>query len=137
MSFVLPKEFLEKKAVIVGAGGNIGSFLAKELISQVKELTVHCDSHELPLPEATIIKEHFDIFASDFYHHIENSPLLKEIQTADILILCLGPFLQQAIHEMSFAQWDATTTLNYSLPGFFVSQALQNMLKKKWGRIIL
>lgn len=137
MSFVLSKEFSEKKAVIIGASGKIGSFIAKELAPVVKDLVIHCDSQEVSLANATVIQEHFDCLSPNFYTSIENSRIIQEIQTADILIICLGPFLQKPLHEMTFTQWNHITTLNYSLPGFFVSQGLQNMLTKKWGRIIL
>ncbi len=134
------KAFENKKAVIVGGSGGIGSALTELLASECARLVVH-GGHESQKFDDLVKKFPSKKIALDFskikFSEIEKTELAKEIKTADILCICHGPFLQKDLEEMSFSEWENISLMNYALPGAFVSLALPHMKKNHFGRILL
>ncbi len=134
------KVFENKKAVIVGGSGGIGSAIAQMLAPQCGNLVIH-GGHESAkfdkLVQETGAKKIVLDFSKISFTEIESSALAKEIETCDILCVCHGPFLQKSVHDMSFSEWQTISLMNYALPGAFLSIALKNMRKNHFGRVIL
>lgn len=143
--------FNGKKAVVIGGSGGIGFEISKMLLKNRATVVIHGKSEEklksvkeslsrqLEVEPSMIEIESFD-FSSDtslFIKNLENSGLNESVKTADILCVCYGPFLQKNLEQMSALDWQNLALLDYALPGIFVSKALQKMMEKHWGRILL
>ena len=61
--------------------------------------------------------------------------LYKDIQSADIICVSYGPFVQKPLEDTDVADWERAA-LNYMLPGMVVSAALPSMIKRLWGRFL-
>lgn len=139
--------FAEKKAVVIGGSGGIGSCISKQLVLSGADVLIHGghssqkfdqlienlkklskNNSVTPLVQPLGIKD---------INQIDNSPLMEHIKNCDILCVCYGPFLQKPLEQTSTEEWLETSVLNYALPGCCISNALTNMISKQWGRIIL
>lgn len=137
--------FEQKSAVVIGGSGGIGLEISLMLARNGANLTIQGRSEKKLFDCARSIQELYGIncntiqmnFDSSDFTSLENSPLIKYVAQADILCVCYGPFIQESLDCMTAKQWQDASVLNYALPGFFVSSALKNMIKKKWGRILL
>ena len=138
-----------KNALVVGGSGGIGREISLLLAERGVDLTVHgskksekFDSLLKILSEkskssgGTVRSVEHDFFSHNFLE-IGDSALIKSAETADILCMCFGPFLQKAIDEMTAHDWHDISLMDYALPGVFVSAALRGMKERKWGRILL
>lgn len=148
--------FSGKKAVIIGGSGGIGQAISKKLASTDAFLTVHGghDSSKFDsfIKELNSISDRrsfstgsakekvqqtvFQI-ASENFNSVCSTKLKPLLEDADIVCICFGPFVQKMITETTLQDWNDMALLNYALPGFCVSTALPNMLRKKWGRFLL
>ncbi len=132
------KIFEGKKALVIGGTGGIGLEIARGLLNRGAVLTVQ-GRHKNK--DIGIKSEKLDILDYDFQEHdfesLAESSLIKCAHDADILCVCYGPFLQKTIDEMTVTEWKTLALFDYALPGIFVSAVLKNMMKKRWGRILL
>lgn len=152
--------FSGKKAVIIGGSGGIGKQISLELVKNGASVVVH-GSHEsnafsefieelkkiaLSNEANAITQKRQEItkivyqFNENFLKksdESENSSLTSFVKSSDILCVCYGPFLQKSLDSMTLEEWIKVSLLDYALPGFFTSIALENMKKKTWGRILL
>lgn len=138
-----------KKVVVVGGSGGIGAAVALKLADFGGSLTVHGGHDSLKFDELISklqmktqqkvqkLVQCIDAENLNFIADIMNSFLYFETKTADILCVCLGPFLQKPLHEMNANEWDKIIRLNCTLPGILLSAVLPEMVRKKWGRIVL
>lgn len=136
-------------AVIIGGSGGIGNAVSLCLAEKVDTLCVHAGHgtekfstlikklekkvHIVPLIHNFSIKNGYESFFKKFYA----SPLNNYVETADILCVCYGPFLQKAVHSMTEQEWLEVSFFNYTFPGILVSKVLPGMIERKFGRIIL
>lgn len=137
--------FSEKKALVLGGSGGIGFEISKMLLKNGAEVTVHGKSKEnLKKAQNKLFEEtkvlcktvEFNFTAENFCD-LESSEIKKIATDSDILCVCFGPFLQTPLEKMVLSDWQNMALLDYALPGTFVSFALQNMIEKNWGRILL
>lgn len=141
--------FRNKKALVVGGSGGIGREISILLAEKGADVTVHGSRKSEKFDSLLEVLKNkasesggkvssiiYNFYENDF-ENISNSPLIKSSETADILCVCFGPFLQKAIDEMTVQDWQLVSLMDYALPGVFVSSALKGMKQKKWGRIIL
>lgn len=140
--------FEGKNAVVVGGSGGIGFEISKMLLKNGAKVTVHGRNLEkLDRVRMGLEKDNrdfcgrvetavFDFVRKDF-DDLENSELAAKIKSADILCVCYGPFLQKSLDKTSLSEWKTLSLLDYALPGFCVSAALPEMMKKRFGRILL
>ncbi len=138
------QNLLGKTALVIGGSNGIGGAICRELAASKCSLIIH-GGHESPSFSALVselretvsvtpIVQHFDVgFAKDFF----SSAIIKAVQSADIVCICFGPFLQCKLHEMDVDAWERIIELNLLLPGLIITSALPHLMKKKWGRILL
>lgn len=138
------KDFKEKNAVIIGGTGGIGLEISLALAKKGCNLILqgrHEDSRlkSLENKQGNIRQIIYDINVDNenWMEKFFNSPLMKYIKNADILCVCLGPFLQCPIHQTTASQWRQIVDLNYTFPGILVTEALGGMKERGFGRIIL
>ncbi len=140
---IIMQNFFDKTALVIGGSGGIGAAVCRELAKKNCSLIVHgghesdaFNRHIADLSTSVSVKplvQSFDIgFAKKFF----SSPIIKAVQSADIICICFGPFLQQKLHEMDVNCWQKMIEMNLLLPGLVVSSALPGMIEKKWGRFL-
>ncbi len=140
------KVFENKKAFVLGGTGGIGFEVARILLKNGADLTIHGRNKEntglavkrleSEFAEKKIKTVLFD-FDKENFENLENSTLFEEVKTADILCVCYGPFLQKSLEITSLKEWQKISLLDYALPGSLVSAVLPNMKKNNFGRILL
>ena len=134
----------EKKALVIGGSGGIGAAISKQLANNVAEIVIHGSKNSdtfttliNELSQKARVTSIVQKFNSEFSQNFNNSLLKKKIESADIIYICFGPFLQKKIHEMTVSEWEKIINLNFLLPSLVVTTALPYMMQKKWGRLIL
>ncbi len=138
------KIFEGKKAVVIGGSGGIGAAICKQLASNVSELIIHGseDSFKLnnlanELSGTTNVRALPQKLETGFSKNFLKTLLNNEIQSADIIIMSFGPFLQKKLDEMTIPEWQKIIDLNFLLPSLVLTSALPHMMQKKWGRFLL
>lgn len=63
--------------------------------------------------------------------------ILERAPPPDILVCAWGPYKRAPIEELTSRDWLFLTVNNLALPGILISSVLENMITKKWGRILL
>lgn len=102
----------------------------EELKNQIEKKTLGSDFK----PNINLLPISFNDNKIDLkdYENIKN-----QITKADVLVLCYGPFLQKEIHKTTEEEWEKLVFWNYTFPGELISYALNVMMEKKYGRIIV
>lgn len=131
-----------KTAVVIGGSGGIGAALCEALAGCGTRLIIHGGT-ESPrfnalaerLAQKVPVQKRVRRIESGFLSDFAGTPLYKDIQNADIICVCFGPFVQKALEDTNAADWECAA-LNYLLPGQVVSAALPAMIKRSWGRFL-
>ncbi|MDR0589721.1 MAG: SDR family NAD(P)-dependent oxidoreductase, partial [Spirochaetaceae bacterium] len=63
--------------------------------------------------------------------------ILNRAPAPDILICAWGPYKRAPVERLNAQDWLFLTTTNLTLPGILISSVLGDMIRKKWGRILL
>lgn len=133
------KTLFGKKAVVIGGTSSIG--LATSILLAKQNIKVTAFGRNPPEISNETKNISFKQFNLESFFSPENlnseNPFITEVKTADIIINCYGPFLQKPLEDVSLKEWESLALANYALPGSLISLALPNMIKNKFGRIIL
>lgn len=142
------EDYSGKNVFILGGTGTIGFESAKMFCKKGARLTIHAGHDRSKLKKCLSelklltnqkvegILEDFDGNAENFISRIEEGKVYRAARKADILCLCLGPFLQKKIIDMENTEWENVSRLNYILPAILIKAALPNMIKNHFGRIV-
>ncbi len=140
------KIFENKKAFVLGGSGGIGFEVARVLLKNGADLTIHGRNKEKTDSAVKILEREFSDkkiktvlfdFDKENFENLEKSLVFEEVKKTDILCVCYGPFLQKSLDATRLKDWQKTALLDYALPGFLVSAALPDMKKNNFGRILL
>lgn len=139
------EKFSGKNSIVIGGTGGIGLEVARMLLRNGSRLVIHGRSQSKIRQVKFNLESEFgcrvDGVEFDFdkqpLEELENSPLIKYSENADILCVCFGPFLQKRVDEMNLADWQRISLLDYALPGFLTGICLKKMSERNWGRILL
>lgn len=135
----------DKNCLVTGATGGLGKELCKLLIQ--KECNLFITSREKKNLERLKkslhrINKRSNIFfcQADLRKSRDVEKLIitvkSKMQTIDILINCAGVFQYKSIQKLTYKDFDDSFNVNVRAP-FILSKAfINNMLRKKWGRII-
>lgn len=143
--------FAGKNALIIGGSGGIGKELSRQLSSSGASVVVQGahDSSDFSrfIDELQTLADAAGANANvrkvvAYFRVPDIQTTVKDVleswlSAADILCVCFGPFLQKSLVSMTLDDWLQMAVLNYMLPGYCTSIALQHMDRKKWGRILL
>ncbi len=143
--------FTGKRALVLGGSGGIGKDLCRQLAKSGASLTIHgghnseaFDSFTAEIQQISRTAGNTDRvqkliihFSAEDFITLCSQELNSQLKQADIVCICFGPFVQKSLTDTTLYDWQSMAVLNYALPGFCLSSALPNMVKKRWGRILL
>ena len=131
----------EKQVLIFGGTSGIGKELACLLSERGMSVTVTgTSSCSVGLPQNVRV---LPVAAEQLMNaQMQSSvPALQEfydtLESCDLLCVSYGPFVSKPVHQTSLAEWTTVALYDYALPGMLVSHALNGMIKRKFGRILL
>ena len=131
----------EKQVLIFGGTSGIGKELACLLSERGMSVTVTgTSSCSVGLPQNVRV---LPVAAEQLMNaQMQSSvPALQEfydtLESCDLLCVSYGPFVSKPVHQTSLAEWTMVALYDYALPGMLVSRALNGMIKRKFGRILL
>ena len=135
------KQFLGKKALVVGGTGGIGRAVALGLAEKGAELTIHGGSSRERLNNTLKAVRETGAKGEGFLLAIENSDAAEKILSLspppDILVCAWGPFKQGNLENLDGGFWQKMVENNLIFPGIMVSRVIKGMMERNWGRILL
>lgn len=134
-----------KTALIIGGSGGIGKAIALQLAANGTNLIVQGSNKEkLSKLEQQIKTLGTNVKVSTIEMLFNRKTATEQLKTlkslqdsADILIVGFGPFLQKALHLTTDQEWDDTVYWNYTFPGQLISNSLSKMQESNFGRILV
>ena len=133
--------FSGKKALVIGGTGGIGKAVALDLACRGAELVVHGGSSEERLENTLNEIRKRGGRGEGFLLPVSGAEdagkILEFLPDPDILVCAWGPFARKPLETLDASFWQSMVNGNLVFPGVLVSLVLPEMLKKKWGRILL
>lgn len=138
------KSLIGKTALVTGASGGIGKYIAEELALRGAKVALHYNSSE---KAAEAIRDQIrtnggeaEIFCCDIRSNSAVRDMIKEIEEAfggiDILVNNAGVALDARIHKMPEEYFDNTMAINVKGTWNTMQHVLPMMMEKKEGAII-
>lgn len=138
------KSLIGKTALVTGASGGIGKYIAEELALRGAKVALHYNSSE---KAAEAIRNQIranggeaEIFCCDIRSNSAVRDMIKEIEEAfggiDILVNNAGVALDARIHKMPEEYFDNTIAINVKGTWNTMQHVLPMMMEKKEGAII-
>lgn len=125
-----------KSAFVIGGTSGIGYSVAQALLRESVSVVIQ-GRHHSPQLEAFYSQGNAAVLTCDLNNRTYLQELCRYAQTADILCIAYGPFLQKTLDTTTIDEWITAVYANLTLPGILVSAALSGMKERKWGRILL
>ena len=130
----------EKKVLITGATGGIGSAMAKRMAKQGADLVLSGTKKESLETLSNEIGDNCYSFAADLAKKEEIKNLviwaIEKMGSIDILVNNAGITRDNLSIRMSDEDWDDVINVNLTASFLLSRDCLKVMLKKRWGRII-
>lgn len=145
----MEKSIENKTALIIGGSGGLGKEIALTLAKENVNLIVQGRNleklkklenqfEEIQKTKSNQRKNTITLLHQNFTKNENNITSLNfYVNSADILIVCYGPFLQKELHKTTFEDWESIVYWNYTFPGQLISSALPSMMEKGFGRILV
>ena len=138
------KSLIGKTALVTGASGGIGKYIAEELALRGAKVALHYNSSE---KAAEAIRNQIranggeaEIFCCDIRSNSAVRDMIKEIEEAfggiDILVNNAGVALDARIHKLPEEYFDNTIAINVKGTWNTMQHVLPMMMEKKEGAII-
>lgn len=138
------KSLIGKTALVTGASGGIGKYIAEELALRGAKVALHYNSSE---KAAEAIRDQIranggeaEIFCCDIRSNSAVRDMIKEIEEAfggiDILVNNAGVALDARIHKMPEEYFDNNMAINVKGTWNTMQHVLPMMMEKKEGAII-
>lgn len=138
------KSLIGKTALVTGASGGIGKYIAEELALRGAKVALHYNSSE---KAAEAIRNQIranggeaEIFCCDIRSNSAVRDMIKEIEEAfggiDILVNNAGVALDARIHKMPEEYFDNTMAINVKGTWNTMQHVLPMMMEKREGAII-
>jgi NAD(P)-dependent dehydrogenase (short-subunit alcohol dehydrogenase family) len=136
----MEKIFAGKNALVTGGTGGIGKAVALRLGARGARVFVQGGSSRERL-EGTVqaIRDaggEAEGILCDA-GGLGDAGVLERAPPPDILVCAWGPYKRAPIEKLTSRDWLFLTVNNLALPGILISSVLENMITKKWGRILL
>ena len=130
----------EKKVLITGATGGIGSAMAKRMAKQGADLVLSGTKKDSLETLSNEIGDNCYSFAADLAKKEEIKNLviwaIEKMGSIDILVNNAGITRDNLSIRMSDEDWDDVINVNLTASFLLSRDCLKVMLKKRWGRII-
>ena len=130
----------EKKVLITGATGGIGSAMAKRMAKQGADLVLSGTKKDSLETLSNEIGDNCYSFAADLAkkEEIKNFVIwaIEKMGSIDILVNNAGITRDNLSIRMSDEDWDDVINVNLTASFLLSRDCLKVMLKKRWGRII-
>ena len=130
----------EKKVLITGATGGIGSAIAKRMAKQGADLVLSGTKKDSLETLSNEIGDNCYSFAADLAKKEEIKNLviwaIEKMGSIDILVNNAGITRDNLSIRMSDKDWDDVINVNLTASFLLSRDCLKVMLKKRWGRII-
>ena len=130
----------EKKVLITGATGGIGSAMAKRMAKQGADLVLSGTKKDSLETLSNEIGDNCYSFAADLAKKEEIKNLviwaIEKMGSIDILVNNAGITRDNLSIRMSDKDWDDVINVNLTAIFLLSRDCLKVMLKKRWGRII-
>ena len=130
----------EKKVLITGATGGIGSAMAKRMAKQGADLVLSGTKKDSLETLSNEIGDNCYSFAADLAKKEEIKNLviwaIEKMGSIDILVNNEGITRDNLSIRMSDEDWDDVINVNLTASFLLSRDCLKVMLKKRWGRII-
>jgi len=130
-----------KRTLVIGGSGGIGKHISCTLGHVGAEVFVHGGHNQASIDSTVARIKKQGGTAYGFLKEIQAAediiPEIKKRLPIDILVVSFGPFLQNPIQSMSVSQWRLLIDLNLTLPAALISLCVPDMIKHRFGRIIL
>lgn len=130
----------EKKVLITGATGGIGSAMAKRMAKQGADLVLSGTKKDSLETLSNEIGDNCYSFAADLAKKEEIKNLviwaIEKMGSIDILVNNAGITRDNLSIRMSDKDWDDVINVNLTASFLLSRDCLKVMLKKRWGRII-
>lgn len=130
----------EKQALIFGGTSGIGKELACMLSERGMRVTVTgttCCASDLPSQVRVLSVAAEQLMNAEMIPSSSLDEFYSILDACDLLCVSYGPFVSKPVHQTSLAEWKTVGLYDYALPGMLVSRALNGMIKRKYGRILL
>ncbi|GHV61868.1 beta-ketoacyl-ACP reductase [Spirochaetia bacterium] len=146
----MEKIFTGKNALVIGGTGGIGRAVAQGLAVRGARLVLHGGSSRERLDGALELIRAAGGAAEGFLYPADGAgpgaaaaAILTQARdlcggaSPQILICAWGPFKQGSLEDMGPEDWQRLVENNLIFPGIMVSSLLGDMMKRRWGRILL
>ncbi|MDR1866830.1 MAG: SDR family oxidoreductase [Treponema sp.] len=132
--------FSNRRALIIGGSGAIGSVIAHGLAQRGASVTVH-GAHSLERLNSVIESiRRSGGHAQSLLCPLDSPDMIEKVldtEHPDIFVCAWGPFRRGALETMTVNDWQYLVYANLMVPGMFISALLPSMIEKKWGRLLL
>lgn len=123
---------MKKKVLIIGGSSDIGLELAKKFINQNYNLTLHYNKNLKILKN---FKSNCKLIKANFTSLKINKILKKFDDDYDIIINLVGFISKRSFENFTIKTLEETLKVNSIVPMLILRMSINNMIKKKWGRI--
>lgn len=132
------------QALVIGGTRGIGAEICRLFADHGVNVIIHGgsetdESRKLyeEIKQKVTCKIIIQQFDSPLSQSMLGSELRQAIQSADILCLCFGPFIQKSLIDMTSTDWNMLADFNFTLTGIIISSIIPFMIKRGGGRILL
>lgn len=126
----------KKTALITGTAGSLCSFLAKTLHNQGYNTILHYHTNEKLTQELAKELNSKMIIQADLTNYKEVQNMFDKIGAVDLLINGIGNFIYSPLLTTKATDFDACIHNNLMSAWYCIKEALPNMRKNNFGRII-
>ncbi len=130
-----------RRALVIGGTGGIGRATAVAMARRGHSLVVHGGYSSERLSSTLRELAETGTGAEGFLTRMESPrDLDAELDRRghfDIVVVAFGPFHRSSLVSTNASDWERIASLDLALPGSLVSRYLPEMLRRRWGRVLL
>ena len=135
-----------KNCLVTGATGGIGKEISKELASNSCNLFLTSTNNTKLIKLKNQLKKinkniKIEFLSADLTIQEDITELIgtinKKFSSIDIIINSAGVFMIKSIERSTIDDFEKSINLNVKLPFILCKEFTKNMIKKKWGRVIM
>ena len=135
-----------KNCLVTGATGGIGKEISKELASNSCNLFLTSTNNTKLIKLKNQLKKinkniRIEFLSADLTIQEDITELIgtinKKFSSIDIIINSAGVFMIKSIERSTIDDFEKSINLNVKLPFILCKEFTKNMIKKKWGRVVM